>query len=859
LPDDAAESLRETFVHELAHLARRDVFWNLLRLGASAVFWIQPLLWVLSRRLEATAEEVCDDHVVQLGADRARYAEHLLELAHRTLPPLQLAGVGMVSLRSLLARRVTRILDSSRSLSTRAGTRVIAITLSVGIAGTCFAGLLGVRGSASAAADDQPKSRSTVQGKHVPTSDAASDTVRGQVLRPDGSPAVGAIVTAARYRRGGIGPYGSDADRQEVDRATADADGRFSLTYPRFDPASSEDNESPDRWTDTLVVASMPGLGPAWAGADGLTEDSPLRLSNDEPIAGRIVDLEGRPVAGASIRVDTLWEPRSVEAVNQWFEGLKRVPDGDKQSPSRYFPIRNRLSGNEPALASTATTDGDGRFRLAGLGRDRMVVLDVRGPSITFRRVQVVTRKMERVEGRHLDEPGVTDPSYYGAEATIVAEPGRVIEGFVRDARSNAPLAGAIVTAQQLGGTLLSIEGLINTVTDASGHYQLIGLPKGSGHKLAVYPALDQPYFITEFLEVTAGPGFGPVRFDIALPRGIWIAGRVTDAKTGRPVQAAIHYFPFLSNANAESFPNFRAGSISLYWTGSRYRTDAEGRFRVVGLPGRGIVAAKSFDRSYRLGIGADTIPDKPGNDGGRVNGLPTYNSMDPNDYQAVAVVEPPAGSSEFVRELLLEPSPALTVNLVDPEGKPLTGSVAWGRFPEPLDHGDHNLYSQSQTKLVGLDPARPRTVLFEHRGRKLGAVLLVKPGDEGERTITLKPGVIITGKVVDGDGKPVTGGVEIRLARAEGERSTELPLPGVPFAADGTFRIESLPAGGVYTLRATNRLVYSMQMKPEQFKAFELARALTVESGQTIALGTFSTATGKRVADSEPKTDAAK
>ena len=71
LPDDVDKNLRETFIHELAHLACRDGVWNLLRRAATAILWGQPLLWVLSRRLEATAEEVCDDYVVHWGRDRS--------------------------------------------------------------------------------------------------------------------------------------------------------------------------------------------------------------------------------------------------------------------------------------------------------------------------------------------------------------------------------------------------------------------------------------------------------------------------------------------------------------------------------------------------------------------------------------------------------------------------------------------------------------------------------------------------------------------------------------------------------------------------------------------------------------------
>ena len=94
LPEDAEQHLRETFVHELAHLARRDGLWNVLRHSATAAMWVQPLLWVLSRRIEVTAEEVCDDFVVAFGADRGRYAGHLLELAERRLPPAGTIGRG---------------------------------------------------------------------------------------------------------------------------------------------------------------------------------------------------------------------------------------------------------------------------------------------------------------------------------------------------------------------------------------------------------------------------------------------------------------------------------------------------------------------------------------------------------------------------------------------------------------------------------------------------------------------------------------------------------------------------------------------------------------------------------------------
>ena len=69
-----AESSREVLAHELGHLARGDCLWSLgCRIGIAVLFF-QPLLWLLARRVEQKAEEVCDDYVVTLTSDRRSYA-----------------------------------------------------------------------------------------------------------------------------------------------------------------------------------------------------------------------------------------------------------------------------------------------------------------------------------------------------------------------------------------------------------------------------------------------------------------------------------------------------------------------------------------------------------------------------------------------------------------------------------------------------------------------------------------------------------------------------------------------------------------------------------------------------------------
>ena len=106
-------------IHELTHLRRGDSGWNLLRHAVRVVLFFQPLLWCLSRRMEEAAEEVCDDHVVHWGADRSVYADGLVRLAEQRSLPLSTV-VPLVRFRSLLGRRVQRILDRSHRLSLRA-------------------------------------------------------------------------------------------------------------------------------------------------------------------------------------------------------------------------------------------------------------------------------------------------------------------------------------------------------------------------------------------------------------------------------------------------------------------------------------------------------------------------------------------------------------------------------------------------------------------------------------------------------------------------------------------------------------------------------------------------------------------
>ena len=189
-----AASYHEVFLHELAHLRRADWLWSLFARFAIATFWIQPLLWLLSRRIAASAEEVCDDYVLQFGGNRENYVQQLVHIAERNLPQSALAGVAMVSFKSALGRRSQRILDTTRVLSTSAGRwfaclAMVATLVATAAVATIYVGQPQrvVAGEHSAAVDgdadsDTDSPSEQTESSTGPTSDRVE--VSGTVLGP---------------------------------------------------------------------------------------------------------------------------------------------------------------------------------------------------------------------------------------------------------------------------------------------------------------------------------------------------------------------------------------------------------------------------------------------------------------------------------------------------------------------------------------------------------------------------------------------------------------------------------------------------------------------------------------------------
>lgn len=85
LPSDLGErftiaQIRGMFLHEMAHVRRRDVLWTWLALGLCALHWFNPLAWLALRRFHADRELACDAAALRALDPTARqdYGEALL-------------------------------------------------------------------------------------------------------------------------------------------------------------------------------------------------------------------------------------------------------------------------------------------------------------------------------------------------------------------------------------------------------------------------------------------------------------------------------------------------------------------------------------------------------------------------------------------------------------------------------------------------------------------------------------------------------------------------------------------------------------------------------------------------------------
>ncbi|MGB7158440.1 MAG: M56 family metallopeptidase [Tepidisphaeraceae bacterium] len=115
---DACE-LRLIFLHELAHLKRRDVAINWAATLLTVLHWMNPIVWLVAWRLRLERELACDELVLSRTSetDRRAYGHtivKLLETFSRDAKPLP-GGVGILEGKQQMKRRIIMIAQFANS------------------------------------------------------------------------------------------------------------------------------------------------------------------------------------------------------------------------------------------------------------------------------------------------------------------------------------------------------------------------------------------------------------------------------------------------------------------------------------------------------------------------------------------------------------------------------------------------------------------------------------------------------------------------------------------------------------------------------------------------------------------------
>jgi RNA polymerase sigma factor (sigma-70 family) len=491
--------------------------------------------------------------------------------------------------------------------------------------------------------------------------------VKGKVLGPDGKPFAGAKLWLGGRTLGASG-----------------ADGSFSFKLSRS--KLDENTVAKDCWTWTPLVATAKGYGPAWLemGQHDMAGNLTLKLAKgDVPVTGRILDLEGRPVAGATVRVVRLNAPEDDDLslfLKVWrrdgpgkalYGGAHRflmaVPDGVVEAGVvrwalagglKEAPSWRRLWGDYCSrLFPAGTTDKDGKFRLTGLGRERLVELVIRGPATEQVEMMVVTRPGVDVKAlskpikEDMAAPGgergffvrftvvdlVGPPLLYGPSFEHLIGPTKPVAGVVRDKATGKPVAGVRIVGRTSG--VPNANTSIETVTDAQGRYRLMGLRKDSRYYLTA-DTTEGAVHLPQQKELEDTEGLKPLTADFDLVRGIPVEGRLLDKGSGKPVKGTVYYLPLPGN------PHFRAGeSGDLRWVirYPRYVIGKDGSFKLAVFPGPGVVFASSEYGPYAPAVIAP---------GDRNKGLGKGEPCDVSQAHVYRLIDPKEGAKPLKLDL---------------------------------------------------------------------------------------------------------------------------------------------------------------------------------------------------------------
>jgi protocatechuate 3,4-dioxygenase beta subunit len=612
-----------------------------------------------------------------------------------------------------------------------------------------------------------PAAKAAAPGKSVPL----GPILEGTVVGPDGKPVAEAFVSAWPT---GLRSFPAPTARPLL--ARTDATGRFRLALNERGPHG--------------VRVEVPGLAP-WVMDRVAPEAGPLRvvLGKGFVIEGSVKDgPTGIAVAGATVEAR---DERGRDGALLWEKG---------------------------PLTARAVTDGQGRYRIAGLGAGAHTVVArargfgqaarrsvaaggradlilypsgavtglVRGPdgkpvpeakvvvepAMRFApssRVETTDRQGRfeflgvdpgayRVVARHKDFAvgwtNITVERQSDTDTAISLDPPLAVTGRLVDG-VDRPTRGRVAVSEAAGSTLPpSLASSYTAEVSADGRFRIAGLPGGAAVLSATAPGFGAKRVEVELSPARAETDLGAV----AMETGLTISGRVRD-KAGQGIPDA--------RVSGQPARRMMMGLFNLPET----TTEADGRFVLGGLePGH-------YDLSVQAsGFGFGRKDADAGAEG-------------------VDIVAEPAGAlTGTVVDENKQPVTSFRVNIRPVERfQPGRMVVAQGSFRmQTFESPDGRFLMED------LAPAEVSVQVFatDREPASVSSVAVPAGGTADVGQLRVGPGGVIRGAVVDAAGGAV-GGATVR-SQGPGRDFFMGTSPETATDASGAFELRGLPPGGV-------------------------------------------------------------
>ncbi len=800
LPSENTDSgaMRRILLHEICHLKRGDLWWNLGQRVALSLLFFQPLLWRLIQRLEATAENVCDDFVLQGDGDRASYAAQLFELAASNVteawgPSIAFLGVK----RTLLKGRIERILNANRilhrGLSPLGWTLIGLIILPVGLLSATM------QGSNYTAQSGELVAKESSQAAIV--EDEQMIVIAGRVIDPSGQPAGGAnVVVRLRYRYAFQWPSTLGLNQLDLASTTSATDGSFQLSFPQSELVASGMGGI-EKSQNYVVIASKPGFGVSWKSADefpSASADNPghfagvdLALAPDETkLLITVKDSDGRPVVDATLFSEGIHQIKPVHV-----SGMFKTWTNWEQSQGKF---QSSLLGWSQEFGQT---DANGQLCINEIGDDRLVHLVIRHPEYATERFRQATVVVSAAKNQETTSVPDATSMIFGAESTIELQPDIDIQGVVVDRKTKEPVAGVLLVSRELAGQFRQWNTHVQAISDDQGRFLMSGMGRGAGNVIVAIPKDGLPYFMKQIrLPDSSNVEAQPIT--IELDRGIMIQGRVTELETGNPIRdASVHYLGYASNQHFADLPSFRneiPNDVS-----NRYVTNADGDFQVIGLPGLGVVGLSAVGNHsfYPKGQGINSLDARLRTPGSRkvwdfnlYIGQSKHTDL-PKFLTAVKTVEIGDQENMATVDFSITREGTRSFLIRDSDGNPLINTVAFGLRSR---HGEHVSVTEPQATITGLLAGESRLVRIEHPASGLARIVEMSAAPDGGQPgaldiVTLVPQSKVSGQLVDEQGNPIA---KVQIMVQWGDQSLNNPTTD----AEGKFEF-SAPMGTKYRI----------------------------------------------------------